>query len=293
MLTNALRPVCANLGVPLLGMLPTSGAPSLASRHLGLVQACEKELDLDAFGRWFSEHVDMVGIWRRSGRLLPRIPAPLPPHTVTVAIARDEAFGFCYADLPLMLAELGAKVVYFSPLRDATPPPCDGIYIPGGYPELYGERLSSNGSMLAAVRSLGQAGMPIYGECGGYMYLLEYLVDGEGRRWPMAGLLPGGSTLGRRFAALGYRTATGGWLKGIAHGHEFHYARGGAGMQPLWALADSRGEPVTSHSDRRGNVFGSWVHLYPEGSGTFWVQWLELVRGRRVSVGSEGKDNGG
>ena len=88
------------------------------------------------------------------------------------------------------MAELGAQPVFFSPLRDAAPPAgCAGLYFPGGYPELHAEALAANRSMLAALRELARRGLPVYGECGGYIYLMREL-ELEGRRHALAGLLP-------------------------------------------------------------------------------------------------------
>ena len=92
-----------------------------------------------------------------------------------VGMAWDAAFSFCYADLPPLLAELGAELVFFSPLRDAAPPRgCSALYFPGGYPELHAPQLSTNVHMLDALRALARNGLPIYGECGGYIYPVSY-----------------------------------------------------------------------------------------------------------------------
>ena len=126
-------------------------------------------------------------------------------------MAWDAAFSFCYADLPALLTELGADVVPFSPLRDAAPPPgCTALYFPGGYPELHAEELAGNTQMLQALRELAHKNMPIYGECGGYIYLMQSLrLEGasETREYVMAGLLPSSCTIGRNRTALGYRAA--------------------------------------------------------------------------------------
>ena len=210
---RALAPVLRTTGLPLVGVLPRAEAPRLASRHLGLVEAREAlaGLDLDALGRWFAAHCDVPGLLRALGLRQPRaLPAPergispgaeTPAAGVTppapdagaavfpvrrragrnpgrprVGIARDAAFSFCYADLPALLAELGAEPVFFSPLADAAPPPgCAGLYFPGGYPELHAEALAANAPMLTALRGLARAGLPIYAECGGYIYLMREL----------------------------------------------------------------------------------------------------------------------
>ena len=138
-----------------------------------------------------------------------------------VGMAWDAAFSFCYADLPPLLTEMGAELVFFSPLRDAAPPSgCAALYFPGGYPELHAPQLAANTPMLDALRALARNGLPIYGECGGYIYLMRSLrmaqrdgPDGQAE-YPMAGLLPISCTLGQERAALGYRGAQAlpGWL---------------------------------------------------------------------------------
>lgn len=285
-LARGLEPVCKKFAVPLLGFLPKKDAPIIPSRHLGLVQAAEVAFDSYRASEWVSAHIDIDLLLKRISTKglanIPAISAPLPARDTTViAIARDRAFSFCYADLPLLLEELGVAVRFFSPLSDSVPPPCSAIYFPGGYPELYARQLSLNRSMLEAVRVLARSGLPIYGECGGYMYLLEGIAGpDDAQPWAMTGLLPGVATLRSRFAALGYRAARSAWLGSEAvYGHEFHYAAvRGECAGPIWRLADATGADLGWAGQRKGNVAGSWVHLYPEGSRSFWLAWLDLAR---------------
>ncbi|MBD5627595.1 MAG: cobyrinate a,c-diamide synthase [Desulfovibrio sp.] len=315
LLREALAPVLAREKLPLFGFLPRAGAPKLASRHLGLVEAGEAlpGLDLDGIGRWFAGHCDVAGILRALGVPLPQ-PAPAPASSPRdlgptpffpfrrrgarklgrprIGIARDAAFSFCYADLPALLAELGAEPVFFSPLADAAPPEgCAGLYFPGGYPELHGEALAANAPMLGALRGLAARGLPVYGECGGYIYLMREVAVG-GQRHALAGLLPLSCHMGDRLAALGYREAESlpGWLPDVpghspplVRGHEFHYARLDHAelppeCAPLWRVSDAAGVPRGLEGCRLGRVAGSWLHLYPEGSRRFWRAWLELTR---------------
>lgn len=287
LLSRALHPVCSDANVPLLGYLSVQGAPQLESRHLGLKQACECDLDLAAAKQWFGSHVNVESLRKccACGRMN-TVRDEYPEADVVVAIARDEAFAFCYADLPLLLAEFGAKAVFFSPLRDRELPRCDAIYIPGGYPELYGAQLAANETMKVSLRKAACMGKPVYGECGGYMYLMEAIVDADGRLWPMSGLLPGMARMGRRLAALGYRVVQGGDLTGKVYGHEFHYARGPEVPGDLWNVSDAEGRPVASSCVNVGSVTGSWIHLYPEGSRSFWQRWLEVARRRKKQAGA-------
>ncbi|MBD5418054.1 MAG: cobyrinate a,c-diamide synthase [Desulfovibrio sp.] len=317
LLHEALAPVLAREKLPLFGFLPRAGAPKLASRHLGLVEAREalEGRDLDGIGRWFAGHCDVAAILRALD-----VPQPQPAAAPTssprdsgstaffpfrrragrtigrprIGIARDAAFSFCYADLPALLAGLGAEPVFFSPLADAAPPEgCAGLYFPGGYPELHAEALAANTAMVAALREFAGRGLPVYGECGGYIYLMREVQVG-GARHALAGLLPLTCHLGDRLAALGYREAEPlpGWLPArpeseksplVVRGHEFHYARLNHAelppdCVPLWRVSDAAGEPRGLEGCRLGRVAGSWLHLYPEGSRRFWKAWLELTR---------------
>ncbi len=285
-LKATLEPVCHKAGIPFLGCLPAKNAPAIPSRHLGLVQACEMDLNLKKAGEWFAENVNINQLLQNSVCVSIPVsgtcdnshnlycPAPV------IGIARDKAFSFCYADLPGLLESLGASVVYFSPLKDKSPPKCDALYFPGGYPELYAGRLSANRSMLTALSELSHAGMPIYGECGGYMYLLQTLEDADGQNWPMAGLLPGKTKMGKRLAALGYRAAKARFLDGkLVYGHEFHYAMAeGESAPPLWEVMDADGNMLGKSGQSHGGTAGSWLHLYPQGSRDFWRKYVNLAK---------------
>ncbi|WP_374281564.1 cobyrinate a,c-diamide synthase [Desulfovibrio sp.] len=320
LLRQSLAPLCKSSGVPLLGLMPRQGAPTLPARHLGLVEAREVLPDLDrhALAQWAESHCTIDMLLQRAGAGTLRRPLPAhttaqastPPPTAPITLAArffspastgkgrdtrplrigmawDEAFSFCYADLPALLGELKAEVVAFSPLRDNAPPRhCAGLYFPGGYPELHAGRIAANTSMRSALHALAAQGMPMYGECGGYMYLMRSLML-HGQEYAMSGLLPCSCTLGQNKAALGYRAAQAqaDWLP-TAHsrplwvrGHEFHYAQEQpaplpAGCSPLWQLHDSQGRFLRADGCRKGSVAGSWLHCYPEGSRRFWRAWL-------------------
>ncbi|BAV91523.1 cobyrinate a,c-diamide synthase [Candidatus Desulfovibrio trichonymphae] len=204
-----------------------------------------------------------------------------------IGIAWDEAFSFCYADLPALLAELGAETIFFSPLKDVAPPECDGLYFPGGYPELHARELAANTAMFAALRALAVRNLPVYGECGGYIYLMRGLRHAD-TDYAMAGLLPVHCIMDGRKAALGYRAvlAHPDWLLAArcgrplwSRGHEFHYGRLAdaalpPGCAPLWLLYDSQSVLLGQEGCRYGSVIGSWVHLCPEGARRFWQIWL-------------------
>ena len=126
-----------------------------------------------------------------------------------IAIARDEAFCFTYAETLDALQDAGAELVFFSPVHDAAlPEGIGGLYLPGGYPELYANALSENAAMRASIRAAVNAGLPTVAECGGFLYLGQCLEDADGKKWPMAGVLPGEGIRVGRLVRFGYATLT-------------------------------------------------------------------------------------
>lgn len=149
---------------------------------------------------------------------------------VRIAVARDAAFNFIYAESIAAMERAGAVIEYFSPLQDqALPEDVHGLYLPGGYPELYGKQLAENESMRAAIRRAVKQGLPTIAECGGFLYLGESLADAEGQTWPMAGALPGHAAGTGRLVRFGYGTIGCGEASMLFRPgeaipvHEFHY----------------------------------------------------------------------
>ena len=147
-----------------------------------------------------------------------------------IAVARDEAFSFYYEDNLDLLKKLGARIRYFSPLRDQEiPPEASALYLGGGYPELHAKALSENKTMLSSIREAIRNGMPCIAECGGYLYLKESIEDPDGKRWEMTGVLQGSSQDTGKLGRFGYITVTakkGGLLgpEGTQfRAHEFHH----------------------------------------------------------------------
>ncbi len=302
LLRDAFAPLERRHGVPLLGCLPRAGAPDIASRHLGLVQAQEAagELDREALGRWLEEHVHLDEMLRRlglPGRIERKEGATFAVRPMTrarrrgpvVAIARDEAFSFLYADLSPLLRRLGAEVRFFSPLRERLPA-CDGVYLPGGYPELYGAELAANAELRKELRrAVREDALAVHGECGGYLYLMRRLQRRDGTEIPFCDVLPLEAVLRERRVALGYRAACvrPGWLPDTEgaplwlRGHEFHYAELLTPIAPeeaLWQSYDAAGQCLGPEGCRHGRVSGTWLHAYPQGALAFWRAWLRLLR---------------
>ena len=128
-------------------------------------------------------------------------------ETVRVGVAWDEAFCFCYKENLELLEELGAELIYFSPLHDkALPSGLQGMVLYGGYPELYAQALSENSEMRRQICMRLKGGMPFLAECGGFLYLQEYMEDMQGREFPMAGVFPGRSYNTGKLGRFGYLT---------------------------------------------------------------------------------------
>ena len=207
-------------GLPVLGWLPHLPQAAIESRHLGLKTADEitgLRQKIDLLADALAAGLD----WERLALCTER-PAPAPgtdifstgttapaQPPVRLAVARDEAFCFTYAETLDALRAAGAELMFFSPVRDtALPQDIGGLYLPGGYPELYARALSENTAMRTAIRAAVTAGLPTAAECGGFLYLGQALEDPEGRSWPMAGVLPGSGSKAGHLVRFGYATLT-------------------------------------------------------------------------------------
>ena len=261
-----LRSAIAPLGIPVLGAILRTPTITQPSRHLGLVQALEHP-DLEAFieaaARLVAQNVDLDAVVSLMAPL-PKGPTPKPRAPAQrIAVARDEAFAFAY---PHQLGDwraAGAEITFFSPLADETVPKADFVFLPGGYPELHAGRLAANNRFLDSLKNATQDTV-IYGECGGYMTLGEGLIDKDGVRHRMAGLLPLETSFETRKLHLGYRSLTSdhGPYQGPAKAHEFHYATTlRAEGDPLFAAKDAEGNDLGAMGLRMGNVFGSFAHI--------------------------------
>ncbi|HSG54251.1 MAG TPA: cobyrinate a,c-diamide synthase, partial [Paracoccaceae bacterium] len=262
-------------GLTVLGVLPRRGDLALPERHLGLIQAIEHP-DLEAaivgYATFLRENVDLDAIRAAAlagpvgtGGALPKPPAQ------RIALARDAAFSFTYPHLLKGWREAGAEIIPFSPLADEVPDPsADLVWLPGGYPELHAGALAAAGTFRTALHTHAQT-RPVHGECGGYMALGAGLIDKDGVRHQMAGLMGLETSYEKRKFNLGYRRAVltenmPGFAAGIAlRGHEFHYSSILAQPDaPLAEVADADGNPVAQSGSVRGNVTGTFFHMITE-----------------------------
>lgn len=264
---HILREALAPLGLPVLAILMRERALAHPSRHLGLVQATERgdlEAFIDAAADALAQSLDLEAVLALAAPLAGGAPAArLEPPAQVIAVARDRAFGFAY---PHMLADwraAGAELRFFSPLDDDPVPEAGFVFLPGGYPELHAGRLAHNLNFMQSLRRAAGT-TDIYGECGGYMVLGEGLIDADGKRHAMAGLLALETSFEKRSLHLGYRrlSVSQGPLKGRWAGHEFHFATTlRAEGVPLFAAEDARKVTLADMGLVNGHVRGSFAHL--------------------------------
>jgi cobyrinic acid a,c-diamide synthase len=254
----------------IFGVVRQNDSHVLQSRHLGLVQAMENQ-DLNSFiegvaagvsretilDSFFESAVDFSNQFQTGSH-------GLPPLAQKIAIARDVAFAFCYPHLINDWSKAGAELSFFSPLKNETPVG-DAVFLPGGYPELHAGKLASNTRFLNSLRQF--KGL-IYGECGGYMVLGDGLIDKDGIKHAMAGLLPLTTSFATRKLHLGYRQLTPltGPFKRSLRGHEFHYStiETQGGGEELFHARDAAGNDLGRIGQRIGNVMGSYAHIISE-----------------------------
>ncbi|WP_312668892.1 cobyrinate a,c-diamide synthase [Stutzerimonas nitrititolerans] len=245
------------------GALPRSADVELPSRHLGLVQADElADLDarLEAAADALEASADVALPPAVSfAAPLSRTVEPLL-QGVRIGVARDAAFAFLYQANLDLLRQLGAELVFFSPLADAALPLVDSLYLPGGYPELHLCALADNRGMAEAIRAHHAAGKPILAECGGMLYLLDGLTDKAGTHGAMLGLLPGEARLQPRLTALALQAVE--LPEGRLRGHTFHHSALETSLQPL-ALGECPNYKRTAEAVyRQGRLTASYIHFY-------------------------------
>ncbi len=252
---------------PLLGCLPREAQVDLPERHLGLVTAGDAPSDYSAHADLIEEHLDLdLLLADMSGDSARQELVPCPKNAqVRIAVARDAAFCFCYPQNLERLEAAGAELVFFSPLDETVPQGIDGLYLPGGYPELYLEQLTANLAMIATLRNLAESGLPVYAECGGLLLLCEGL-NGQA----LCGIFPAQARLLDKRKALGYRevTLTADTLLGpkgtVARGHEFHYSEleMPESIVRSYRLSRKGGVDLGAEGFSYKNVLASYVHLH-------------------------------
>ena len=268
------------VGVPCLGHVFRGEALVLPDRYLGLLSPAETEprrglrraLEKAAAGLDLDELLRAARVPPRPAARPELFPADRLPVRARIAIARDRAFHFYYQDCLDLLEAWGAELVPFSPLESpALPAGAGGVYLGGGYPELFAAELAANSSLIADLRRANRRGVLVYAECGGAMYVARAIEDAEGRRHRMAGLWPVTVSLRQRRLTVGYRRVRACAPSFLARGrmggpelpaHEFHYShlhRHSGRGQAAWLVLDQ--------GDRREgyatpHLTASYIHLH-------------------------------
>ncbi len=275
-------------GIPVLGYIPHVEGAEFKSRHLGLYTAGEIKDLTDRIGKIrdaIKEGVDIDRLMKICGSedIAPMTPEKKAGGPV-IAVAKDEAFNFIYEESLDTLRDLGAEIRFFSPLHDGKiPEDAAGLYIPGGYPELYAEGLEKNESMRESVRDAVRSGMPVIAECGGFLYLGTWLSDRGGVRHRMAGVLPGEAENGGKLVRFGYAELSSSKDSMLIKAgerfpvHEFHY----------WDSTDN-GHDLTASRTLSGRswecgfcsdtMYAGFPHLYMAGSPVTAERFIEACR---------------
>jgi cobyrinic acid a,c-diamide synthase len=271
--------IAAATGVPVLGSLPADAALAIPERHLGLVPAAEGGVAASTLARLADlvEHRFDLDALMRLARAAPVLreslvkARPTATHRARIGVGQDEAFGFYYQDALDVLAECGAELVPFSPVHDAAlPERLDGLYLGGGFPELFADELAANVGMRGAVHAHVRAGRPVYAECGGLMALGRTLTTFDGRTLRMFGLLPVDSRMQRQQPVIGYREVEAVQESAIlargarVRGHEFHWSEAnppGPRLAAYRVIGEDRLEGFCV-----GATLGSYVHVNLAGA---------------------------
>ena len=295
-----------HVAIPCLGGLVIDEKIAIPERHLGLVTQEDHALDqetINLLADIVEKSIDLDLLIKNLPKII--VSDGLEPlsrgtkdKTVRIAVARDNAFCFYYQDNFELLEGQGAELAFFSPIAgDDLPRDIDGLYLGGGYPELFGEELAKNSQLRDRIKKKSNEGMPIYGECGGFMYLCESLLDQHGNRYPMAGCFPYTTKMFPRLKALGYReitltrhTAIGDQGM-ILRGHEFHYSElttNTPDVQSAFRISDRSGldKPPDGYLTKR--TLGSYNHLHfgsqPEAAKKFVVNCLAYQRQKEKRI---------
>ncbi|MDQ1253442.1 MAG: cobyrinic acid a,c-diamide synthase [Euryarchaeota archaeon] len=255
------------IDIPVVGEIPRKKDLEVPSRHLGLYMAHEKDYNTEEMAAFIEDNVDLDAVLELAEPCsVPEITdLQIPEEDIRIGVAMDPAFCFYYQDMFDAFRDCGAEVVFFSPMAGELPD-VDGIYLGGGYPELYAEILE-NSETTRKLKVLAADGLPIYAECGGLLYLCgTYEVDG--RTYKMADVVPANTHMTDRLKALGYTEAISLDKNFSSHnirGHEFHYSITECDNDAKFAYEMIRGKGIQDGFDGlvEHNTLAGYMHSHP------------------------------
>jgi cobyrinic acid a,c-diamide synthase len=268
--------LAGRVNAPVLGVIGREGGIRMEERHLGLVPAQELQKEKrDAImrtARRVAEQINVDRVLALAGKS-PLLGAPVMQKTrkarASIAVALDESFNFYYQDNLDALKRAGAKLVFFSPVNDRRLPQADGIIFGGGFPEVLADRLERNATMMKSIAKAVDGGMPVYGECGGLMYLTRSIrgYRGEKKARRMAGLIDADTVMTSRLTLNYTEARCDGPVFGRAslRGHEFHYSSiENISQDSRFAYFMKKGRGVVDGKDGFvvGNGLAAYMHLH-------------------------------
>lgn len=269
------RAALTPLHIPVIGCIPKNPELSLESRHLGLIPITEQaqlKQKITKIAKTISSYLDVdriISLANNTQQISQRPKPYLSKPKTTIAVALDKSFNFYYYDNFDSLRKNGAKIEFFSPISDSHPPECSGIYIGGGFPEVLGGPLAKNQSMKKSIKKLAEQDMPIYGECGGLMYLTKSIIYGT-KKYSMVGLFDAETSMEKKMT-LNYTKANVASNCLVAKksakilGHEFHYSElHSIPRDAKFAYDLSIGVGIKNKKDGliTQNTLVSYMHLY-------------------------------
>ncbi len=278
--------------IPLLGRFPRNPALTIPERHLGLHTAEEETVasnSIHHFAEAARRYLDLTPLLKLSysQSLISDHVHDIPHADVRIGVARDNAFSFYYEDNFELLRACGAEIVSFSPLSDKElPGNLDALYLGGGYPELYAEKLSANLTMNKAIRDFAESGRTIYAECGGMIYLGQSIATLDAQDFPMAGVLPLTFEMTSKPVQFGYAEVefTEDCLLGprglMVRGHSFHYSRlrHNSELPTSYRVRYSLSGKTEAEGFRYKNILGSYIHIHFRSNPSLAPSFVQAVR---------------
>lgn len=264
------------IGMKNFGSVRRDNEIILPSRHLGLVQATENNFDVDKFAEKICAQINLDELLTLAEKFSTVnkifLQVTNSKFKAKIGVARDEAFSFYYAESLRELEKLGAEIIFFSPLHDEILPKVDGLIFGGGYPEMYAAQLEGNKKIRLAIKQATENGLPIFAECGGYMYLMNFLTDFDGKIFKMCGVIPNQAVMTDKLQMVGYVNATLerdciiGKRGDRIHAHEFHFSKEvGNSAKNIFACEKLRTGEKYFAGYANENIVASYLHIHFAG----------------------------